>query len=282
MLNFYLFRIKIHEPPLPSMFDEEKSASERIREVILSKPSEELRKGFIWHIGNVIELKENGLYFALGRTTKTIVELYDEDEGNFVEEDFESSPYTHAFVDLTYQLLSIAKKTRLAQTPKGISKQLERLMNSAQELAESGRSVEILQISDPEEFINHIRNAYSVSKFTMEFGEPNPWDANEDFQAPMQKLLKESHGRKGRTSISGEDLKRETLEDLTRASAATGNDVQALIKSSQDERGVIKHLVGNPATVSEDEVASDEHKITLLLKVRKYYIQIRQHLGNKK
>lgn len=101
MLTFYLFRAKVISPKQQILFGDEKKPPEVLRSVLLSKPSKELRKGHVWHIGNVNELDEESIYFALGRTTTSIVERYDNVGQNFLEEDFETSPYTHAILDLS-------------------------------------------------------------------------------------------------------------------------------------------------------------------------------------
>jgi len=282
MLNFHLFRIKLIQSNQTTIFDENKSIAEVIESIIRCKPSAELRRGFFWHIGNIMDLKEDGLYFALGRTTKSIVELYDEKEGNFKVEDFESSPYTHVILELKHQLLAIAKKQQLAPTPKGLAKQLEKLLNSRKNNIILRNRIEISEINDPEDFIQHIRNAFAVTRFAMEFGEPNPWDVNEDFQKPMQKLLQKTSGKNGKTSINGEDLNREILEELARATATAGNDAQVIIKTTESKKGVVKHLTGNPAIVTEEEITKDEQKMNLLKKIREYYLKIRKLLGTNK
>lgn len=242
----------------------------------MSKPSAELRSGYIWHIGNINNLRNNGFYFALGRTTKSIVERYDEDEGNFIEEDFESSPYTHVIVDLHYQVIGIAKKTRLAPTAIGIANQLERLLNSCDYVSSLDVRIDVSDINDPEDFVTYLHEAYAVTKFSMDFGEPNPWDADKDFQAPMQKLLRASSGSKGKTTIAGQDLERNTLEELSRATASSGNDAQVVIKVDEASKNTTKHLKGNPATVSEEMVRTNDEKLSILEKIASYYRKIRQ------
>lgn len=279
MFEFYMFRIKVYPPKQYGLFADDQSSTGVLRRILEEKPSAELRKGYVWHVGNLTHIEKNGVYFALGRTTQSLIERYDEEEGNFVEEDFETSPYTHAFLDFKYQVLVLAKKTRLAPTPKGIAGQLEKLLNSSEYVQAEGARVEISQINDPEDFVLQIRNAYSVTRFSMEFGEPNPWDANKDFQQPMQKLLKKSDGSKGNTTIQGADLNRDTLEDLVRATASTGNDAQATIKTSQNGKLKRKRLKGNAATiVTQDEIGSTEQRRSLLQTVREYYEKIRRHL----
>lgn len=278
MFEFYLFRIKVYAPQQYPLFNGVQTSSEVLRQILTEKPSAELRKGYVWHIGNLTSVGDSGIYFALGRTTKSLIERYDEEAGNFVEEDFETSPYTHAFLDLTYQVLGIAKKTRLAPTPKGIAGQLEKLLNDSIHIGSYGGRVEISQINDPEDFVLQIREAYAVTRFSMDFGEPNPWDANKDFQQPMQRLLKESHGRKGNTSIAGDDLDRGTLEELTRATASTGNDAQAIIRTNARGRGTRKRLKGNPAVIQQEEIASVAEQQNLLQQIRSYYEKLRRHL----
>lgn len=277
MFEFYLFRIKAYLSQQYGLF-ENQDRQEIIRQALEEKPSAELRKGYVWHVGNIARIGKDGLYFALGRTTRSLIERFDEEQGNFVEEKFETSPYTHVFLDFRYQVLVLAKKTKLAPTPKGIAGQLERLMNASQAVNVAQARVEIAQINDPEDFVEHIRNAYAVTRFGMEFGQPNPWDPNEDFQKPMQKLLGKTAGFRGNTTIQGEDLDRDTLEQLVRATASTGNDAQATIKMSPQGKAKRKRLKGNAAVIQQDEISSKDQGRDLLKAVRKYYERIRQHL----
>lgn len=274
MLTFYLFRAKVISPKQQLLFGDEKKPPEVLRSVLLSKPSKELRKGHVWHIGNVYELDEESIYFALGRTTTSIVERYDKVGQNFIEEDFETSPYTHAILDLRFQLLAIAGKSRLSPTARGIARQFERLANASPVIVNSKRKIEIAEIKDPETFISHIRNAYSVVFFSMDFGEPNPWDVNKDFQQPMQSLLQETSGVKGRTSISGVDLDRDILEELTRAAASAGNSAKAIVKSSKTAKGMTKHLRANPVTINEEELKEDSLQ-QILNRIREAYLKLR-------
>ena len=81
MLEFQMFRIKVYPSPQGFLFEPPKTPSEILKDVILSLPSAELRKGMIWHIGNLSPIKEGGLYFRIGRTTKSTLEIYE--NGNF-------------------------------------------------------------------------------------------------------------------------------------------------------------------------------------------------------
>jgi hypothetical protein len=154
MPQFVLFRIKLISGLQGVLFDEAQSPATTITRLLRLKPSVELRQGYTWHIGNVEQVEGLGLSFALGRTTKSTVERYDEESQDFIEEDFETSPYTHALFDAEYQVLAIAHKQRLAQTVKTIANSLERLLNDVLNLGTpSNTRIEIAQINDPSSFL---------------------------------------------------------------------------------------------------------------------------------
>ena len=117
MLEFQMFRIKVYPSPQSLLFEPPKTPPEIIEDVILSLPSVELRKGMIWHIGNISTLEEGGLYFRIGRTTKSTLEIYE--NGNFEEQEFETAPYTHMVLDIRLELCAIAKKSKLSPKTTG-------------------------------------------------------------------------------------------------------------------------------------------------------------------
>jgi len=127
MLNFQLFRIKVYPSKQKDLFIKSKTPSEILKETILTLPEAELRKGTIWHIGNITTIDNNGLYFRIGKTTKSKIEIYQ--KGNFADEEFETAPYTHVILDVPLELCAIAQKTKLAPKTSGIAKRLNRLLN---------------------------------------------------------------------------------------------------------------------------------------------------------
>jgi hypothetical protein len=132
MIRFQLFRLRLFKNP--TLFNYNVDRIELLKEVIYSRPSAEIRKGYWWHIGNVNNLDNDGAYFALGRTTKSIVEMYDLETRNFVVDEHSESPYTHTYIDFPYQILAIAYKPRIAPYTKTIAKQLEKLLNTRENL----------------------------------------------------------------------------------------------------------------------------------------------------
>jgi len=280
MLEFQLFRIKVYPSPQGKLFEGERTRPEIIRDSIFSLPSSELRTGLIWHIGNVTTLDQTGLYFRIGRTSQSTIEIYNEAEGNFLDQEFETAPYTHVLVDVALELCAIAKKTRLSRTTSGIARQFMKLLDGSTRTQELNASFEIDELKDPEDFISHLRTAYAISKFWMRFSRPNAFDANEDFIKPFQKMLNESDGSKGKAEIEGNNLKSDTLETIARSAAATGDDAGALIKLSEGASSIKKQLRDNPVNISEEDIADNEQKQNLLQRVRNLYHKIRGNTVN--
>jgi hypothetical protein len=201
MLEFQLFRLKVVRPSQPSVWASPNATNaELVRRAIEARPEREFRRGFIWHIGNVAQMDATGIYFAFGRTTRATYSVFDANAHSFVEQEFDSAPYTHVLVDVELGVCAIAQKTQLAQYTDGIARQLARLLNETVVTYETGVRFSLDEIKDPYEFIQQIRSALSVLSFSISFTRPNAFDAA-DFQLPMERLLQESSGDSGQTTI---------------------------------------------------------------------------------
>jgi hypothetical protein len=273
MLELQLFRIRIFPSTQGELFSQELTREEILNRVIRSLPQIETRKRSVWHIGNVSDIDANSLYFKLGRTTISTVEMYR--DGNFVDEPFEVAPYTHVFLDSQLEIVAIAKKQRLSPKTTGIANAFIRLLNESNVSRQLHVRFEIDALSDPDEFVAQLSKAYSVTKFWFSFKRPNPIDVNKDYIKPMQLLLHESDGNEGKTELKGDTLKPEVLQDLTRSAAATGDNAGATIQFEQAGQKVRKSLRQNPVIISQDEVAEAEDKKGLLERMRSIYRRIR-------
>ncbi len=273
MLEFQLFRLKVFPTRQGDLFRNEMTRAEVLAAVIRSVPEVELREGSVWHIGNVSDVEETALYFRLGRTTKSTVERYK--DGNFVDEPFEAAPYTHVIVDLELEVSAIARKPRLSPRANAIADAFARLLNESQEGARLNAKFEIGEMADPEEFIAQLASAYNVSKFWVAFSKPNPFDVNQDFVRPMQKLLSDSDGDQGKTELKGTALRPEVLQDVARSAAATGDNAGATMQLDQAGQRVKKTLRQNPVVITQEDVTETEDKKTLLRRMREVYRRIR-------
>lgn len=273
-VEYCLFRVKIIQPRQMSMLHYPVSRSDIFIAALKEKPDSQVRVGYTWHIGNVDLFSKDSGYFAVGRTTRSTVEKFDFETGNFREEELETSPYTHCVFDARIGLLGVAKKPSLAATAESISRRIEELLSATREVKENDLAIEIDPIPDPDSFLRELNEAYAVLQFTATFHRPNPFDADEKFQRPLSVYLEATGGDKGRTQVSGDDLNREVLTSVTKSTAATGNEAAAKIKRKKGARPVKIHLRGS-ALGSSYEEESHEPK-TALDDLRNLYHHVRE------
>lgn len=275
MPSIYLFRFKAIKAKQTTLFENGISREDFLTSVIMKKPSEELREGYVWHVGNVQDIGGKGLLFAAGRTTKKSKELYDEVSGDFIQVDDEESPFTYVYYDKSFSILAIEPKSKLSPSVKGIAKSLEKLFNQQASVHDYGAEIEISEIWDPEDFLKQIRDAYSIVGFTVEFSKPNPFDVEKDFHKPMEEYIEATGGQTGKTTVQGNDLNRNNIEKVTRSVASTGNDASARLRFEDKQRPVTRHLKGDPVSVVFDEEERQEPN-ELMRKIREAYARIRR------
>jgi len=237
----------------------------------------EFRRGVTWHIGNVETLNNSGIYFRIGRTSKTQVAFFNVKERTFVDEEMESAPFTHVVVDCNLELCAIAKRTTVAASVTEVANRLARLLSETAIAKESNARLSLRIINDPNDFIEYIKNADRVIKFRVDFRRPNAFDVNTDFIKPMQECLENANGTKGSALLVGEDLRREPLEELSRSASAVGDDASVTIRSHEDGRTSTKHLRGTPLTinVAYDVDSPKDSKASMLTKLRDVYDRVR-------
>ena len=273
MLDFHLYRVRVFPSKQLDFLRKEKKPTEILSEAIQELPTAELKKENVWHIGNLTLLTKGEMYFRLGRTYKSKMEVYR--EGNFQDDEFETSPYTHVVLDIELEVCAIAKKSKLSPHPRGIANQLRRLLNQSKTSSRFGAEFDIDELLDPEDFISQLRNASAISKFWVTFKRPNAWDADSDFVKPMQNLVKNTKAQKGKTEIQGEVLFADNLEKLARSAASTGDDAGALIQMSGRKKKVKKSLKGNPVVVKFEDLISKLKIQELMNEVKKVYRSVR-------
>jgi len=257
----FLFRVKfVKGKQLPLEFENIKP-QEILIQAIKEKPDIDTKEGYSWHIGNIKLLDNRHGSFAIGRRTPTTLSHFDSEKKDFVESMSETSPYTTIYFDSDIGLLGIKRNYHLAPRESSIAKKIEQLLVSTIIVRRSMTYVEIDAIKDPMSFIKKLRNAYSIKKFTVTFGGPNPFDADEFFHKPMSIYLQEAEGKEGKTIIDGENLNAETLVQMTRSVAATGNNAIARFRNSANEKIISASLRDNPAKIVVSHEMIDEEKI---------------------
>ncbi len=271
--ELHLYRLKFIKPAQMKLFYQGLSPREFFEKVLVEKPSIGLRRNHTWHIGNIEYFDDNGGRFAVGRTTKTTVEKFDDNTGDFIEELDDSGPYTYVYFDLEYGVLAIAKKAKVASSVRLISRKIQALFSKSETIQNAGVEVRVDIIPDPDDFLKKIRTAYAIKRFVAEFTGPNPVDADELFQKPMSFYCQTLEATNGVVAVKGENLNEEAVASVAKSTAATGNNASALIQPQKGSRLVSISFEGNATKLLVD---SEAHRSIILAAVRENYFSVRK------
>ena len=259
--EYTLFRVKMIRPYQKSLLHDDLSSPEIFRLAIGEKPVGSSSRGPSWRIGNIVSIGSTSGRFALGKITRSTVEKFDTQTENFVEEEVEAGPYTHCVFNSSIGFVGIARKSSLAPTTEGLARRLKELLEQAEVVKRNGVSVEIDPIQDPGSFLNALEQAYQVLRYTVTFTGPNPYDADEELQKPLQVYLSATGGSRGTTTVTGTDLNRGVLRSVTRSIAATGNDASARIRPAKGQGSVVIRLAGDPVRIRFSEGEGDVSEV---------------------
>lgn len=273
-MRYYLYRLKAYRSRSVEVPEARRDFFARLIE---KKPSKELRKGYLWHVGNVKRVSSDCLYFAVGRTTKSTLDKYDEGAGDFVTSSDKESPYTHVIVDEENSVIAIAERNKLAGSSRVVANSLVKLLNDDSDSIKYKIRFEIAELYDPQGFIRGIKDAYEVVSFSMGFTEPNPFDVEKDFHEPMERLLFASGGKSGATKIKGPDLDKEVLAELAKSVASTGDEASASIRPAEGLRPVTYRLREGGELVSVNGPSGTENIqiVGILETIKSVYNRIR-------
>lgn len=189
----------------------------------------------------------------MGRTTALMVPQYDGVTHDFFEAEVNSAPYTFGVFDKETQACGIVKKSGVSQNSTEISAKLEKLLNSSAIPEQAGVRIVVDPISDPQGFIEQLRNSSSITKFSFTASFENPFDVNELIQRPAEKFAEIAGADKAKVEVEGESLNEEVLEELARGVASTGETAAATIRQEGVTRGKRIYLKGNPVQEAIEE-----------------------------
>jgi hypothetical protein len=249
-LLFTLFRVQAHFPEQMTLLGDLTTPADIIRAALLEKPSDGAH-GASWRIGNVTELPPNGLYFAIGKEQPKNIGSVD-GLGDFHNQATIVAPNTHAVIDLGYQVIAIANNAELSSAPKAVANKLQKLMQATDVVRNHSTKITIELITDPTDFVEILAAAEAVTKFQVTYGLPNVWDVEQDFQKPMQDTSRAMGADQATATFSGEDLDRDNLIKLARASSAVGKRSKAWVKRSKKQKPVPVSQKENPVTLSAE------------------------------
>ncbi|MEX8499096.1 hypothetical protein [Leptothrix ochracea] len=237
-VEYHLYRVKFIKPAQTVLFHTDTTPRQIFEAALAEKPSLQLRENNVWHIGNIEQITPEGGRFAVGRTTTTTVEKFDEATGNFTELRDDSGPYTFVYFDSRIGLLGIGKRTKVAADVESVARKLQKLLARTSVVIDHQVTVRVDLIPDPESFLEKISSAYAVKRFKAEFTGPNPVDADEVFQKPMSYYCQQLGAEQGSVSVKGESLNEEAIASVAKSTAATGNSASALIQTEKGSRPI--------------------------------------------
>jgi hypothetical protein len=274
MTKYNLFRVKFvpsYQLPLFPSPPEANSTSAVFVAAMSHQPSIPRRQGATWHIGNLTWISEIAGSCAIGKTTHTTVEKFDEESRTFDDEPLDASPYTTIVFDAGLGLAAIAQKTRLGSN-KAVASRFAELLNSAPPVQQFGLTALIDPIHDPDSFIRKLQQSLAILKFRAWFTGPNPIDADELFQRPLSVYAKAVRADRGSVAVEGTLLDVVAVSAVARSTAATGNEATARIVGADEMKATIK-LSGDQIAL---EYPTDEcDAATVLADVTKRYERVR-------
>lgn len=270
--EYHLYRAKFIKPAQLPLLAENQSSMDIFLKSIHDKPEYTLSSGSEWHIGNVKLFDDFSGSFAVGRTTKTTVEKFDKESGDFVDELDDSGPYTVVIFDARIGLVGIAKKSKLAPNASSIARRVKDLLSTTKTAIDTGVDVRVDVIPDPEDFLDKLRGAYSIRKFRATFTGPNPVDADELFQKPLSVYAQSMGASSGTLEVIGEALNEEVAESVAKSTAATGNTASARVVPSKGNKPKNIKMKGDAVVVTVDEEATNSQ---VLEQMHEEYTRVR-------
>ena len=286
-ITFHLYKLKV--VPLRQLsliklskeISPKKTSSEMIKEAVLESRSKGSKKTPYWRIGNIDEIDEDGLFFDFGKITKTTAKKYNETEKIFHDEPDEQAPHTYVMINLKYQICAIAFQAKVAPKVFTIAKNLKKLLNETDIAKNIDAEFSVSEIKNPIDFIEQVRSAFSIKKFEIEFTPPNPFDVNKDFVRPMENLAEASNSKKGKTSISGENLDKTIIGELSASSASSGDNASARIQPIENGPIVTAKINDTHLKCPIDKIETKDERRKLLKKLVDLYQKIRNYGSEK-
>ncbi|MEC3911809.1 hypothetical protein U5A82_15430 [Sphingobium sp. CR2-8] len=245
MFYIHLFRVKCESLPQGDFLHVSRDSVDIISKSIEAKPTAEVGRRSEWHIGNVERVEGGGIAFAMGRTQAVTSPKFDSVSHDFLEEEALKAPFTVGVFDAETQACGVIRKTGVSQSSSEVASKLQVLLNAAHFARESNTRILVEPISDPMTFIDAIRRAEVVTRFSFTVTRPNPHDIDRLIQKPAEEFTELAGGERTRIEVEGNDLDRDLIEDVTHAVAAVGEVAAANIIPEGGGRTKRIHSSGN-------------------------------------
>lgn len=275
MFYIHILRVKCELLPQGDFLRTAREPIEIITRSFEAKPTADVGRGSEWHVGNVERVKPDGIAFAMGRTVAVTSPKFDSVSHDFLEEEAMRAPFTIGVFDQRHQVCGIIRKSGISQSSTEIASKLQTLLNATPYAQESNSTIVVDPIQDPVSFLDAIRSAYAVTRFSFTASRPNPPDVNRLIQRPAEEFTQAAGGEKTTVEVEGDDLDREVIEEVAKAVAAVGETAAAFVRPESVGRGKKVHLGGNPVVEPVNPEENESLLTAILNQTREAYDRLR-------
>lgn len=253
MAWMHILRVKCETLQQGDLLKPDGESVDIIRKSFENKPTAVVARGSEWHIGNVSNLNPNALSFAMGRTMAVTSPQFDPTRHDFLEEEGQRAPYTLGVFDLGTQVCGILRRPGVSQKANELAGKLATLLNASHIADGYNSAIVVDPIFDPEPFLQQLRAAALIQRFTFFVSRPNPFDVDRLIQEPAERYTEAANGKTTKIETEGENLDKGLVEDVAKAAAAKGDEASAVIRAEIGSSPKKIHLGGNPLVEPVDE-----------------------------
>ncbi|WP_242097824.1 hypothetical protein [Sphingomonas sp. CROZ-RG-20F-R02-07] len=280
MFYIHVLRIKCETLPQGDLLRSSDTPSSIIVRSIEFKPTADVGRGSEWHIGNVKNIGEGGVAFAMGRKQAVTVQQFDDSTHDFLEEEAMRAPFTFGVFDEEIQVCGIIRKAGVSQNTSQIANKLATLLNAAPFAERANSIISVEPIQDPVGFIEAIHRSKAVIRFSFTVSRPNPIDVDRLIQGPAKEFTQEVGGETSTIETEGMDLNKDVIEEIANAVAADGEKAAATIRPSEGGLPKRIHITGNPVTEPVEPDPDASILSAVLEGARRAYRRVRRNPVN--
>lgn len=275
MSFIHLLRCKAEPLPQIDAFRPTGVSSTVVADSFLARPTTKVPRGAVWHIGNTTEMRNNGIFFALGREAVVKSQQFNEGRREFEEVEQAQAPFTVGVYDRETQAAGVLVRPGVSLSPREIATKVQYLLESVGLARQHNMQIVVDPIADPQGFIEILLSATRVTKFEFDFSVPNPPDDEKFVQRPLKEYGKRIGATEGKAVLKGPSLDADELVDLTRAVAAEGDQATASVERTPgggiEKVGLNLNPIKEPVEPQAHEGTAD----AILRALRRAYKRVR-------
>ncbi|MBL4790835.1 MAG: hypothetical protein JKY60_17880 [Kordiimonadaceae bacterium] len=179
---------------------------------------------FVTHFENV---DKNGCYFQIARRGKKVTEELDVNE-EYIELEHTDILHTRVILDHEISLLVVEHNNSYTKDLNQIPRRIANWILNYQRKSGLDYRVMITPIKNPNSLIFEIKNANLVRRFFFDVKRKNIFDTAQ-MARDIKKYTTAINGESTRTQTTGTNMDKDTMIEIIRSSASTGDDAGALL-----------------------------------------------------